>query len=104
MCRSFVIFCRTKHNFYIFSFVRSNKSVTFALQLITNLIIKLMARPIKETPILFGEDARKFEQRMHEDHKIDAVEYARMQKHYQIALDMLKRGKEIRLNTKNVTV
>lgn len=41
---------------------------------------------------------------MHEDHKIDAAEYARMKKHYQIALDMLKRGKEIRLNTKNVTV
>mgnify|MGYP000073833431 FL=1 len=23
-----------------------------------------MARPIKETPILFGEDARRFEERM----------------------------------------
>ena len=25
-----------------------------------------MARPIKETPILFGEDARRFEERMKE--------------------------------------
>ena len=25
-----------------------------------------MARPIKETPILFGEDARRFEARMNE--------------------------------------
>lgn len=26
-----------------------------------------MARPIKETPILFGEDARRFEERMKEN-------------------------------------
>ena len=25
-----------------------------------------MARPIKETPILYGEDARRFEERMNE--------------------------------------
>ena len=25
-----------------------------------------MARPIKETPVLFGEDARRFEERMKE--------------------------------------
>ena len=32
---------------------------------------RIMARPIRETPILFGEDARRFEERMkvkrHED-------------------------------------
>ena len=33
-----------------------------------------MARPIKETPILFGEDARRFEARM---------------------MEMLKRGEEL---------
>lgn len=27
---------------------------------------KVMAKPIKETPILFGEDARRFEARMKE--------------------------------------
>ncbi len=27
---------------------------------------KIMAKPIKETPILFGEDARRFEARMKE--------------------------------------
>jgi virulence-associated protein VagC len=27
---------------------------------------KTMAKPIKETPILFGEDARRFEERMKE--------------------------------------
>ena len=29
-----------------------------------------MARPIKETPILFGEDARRFEQRMKEVRRV----------------------------------
>lgn len=28
-----------------------------------------MARPIKETPILFGNDARRFEKRMNEKRK-----------------------------------
>lgn len=28
-----------------------------------------MARPIKETPILFGEDARRFEERMKQSRK-----------------------------------
>jgi len=28
-----------------------------------------MARPIKETPILYGEDARRFEERMKENVK-----------------------------------
>lgn len=28
-----------------------------------------MARPIKETPILFGEDARRFEERMKQPRK-----------------------------------
>ena len=30
-----------------------------------------MARPIKETPILFGEDARRFEERMKEKRRGD---------------------------------
>ena len=33
-----------------------------------------MARPIKETPILYGEDARRFEARMQERRRISAEE------------------------------
>ena len=31
-----------------------------------------MARPIKETPILFGSDARRFEQRMQNPPKVSS--------------------------------
>jgi len=37
-----------------------------------------MARPIKETPILFGEDARRFEARMQEKRRISQEERARI--------------------------
>ena len=37
-----------------------------------------MARPIKETPILYGEDARRFEARMKERRRISAEERARI--------------------------
>ena len=37
-----------------------------------------MARPIKETPILFGEDARRFEARMQEHRHISPEERAEM--------------------------
>ena len=36
-----------------------------------------MARPIKETPILYGEDARRFEARMKERRRISAEERAK---------------------------
>jgi hypothetical protein len=42
-----------------------------------------MARPIKETPILYGEDARRFEERMHEHRHISAEEKARIQANYE---------------------
>ena len=48
------------HNYY------SNKPTT------------TMARPIKETPILFGEDARRFEARMQEHRRISSEERAEM--------------------------
>ena len=38
-----------------------------------------MARPIKETPILYGEDARRFEARMKERRRISAEELSRSQ-------------------------
>ncbi|MBR1800442.1 MAG: hypothetical protein IJ767_02970 [Bacteroidaceae bacterium] len=37
-----------------------------------------MARPIKETPILYGEDARRFEARMRERRSISSEERADM--------------------------
>ena len=45
-----------------------------------------MARPIKETPILFGEDARRFEERMKE----------RRLANYELALKMLELGERTR--------
>lgn len=50
-----------------------------------------MALPIKETPILFGEDARRFEERMKHPRKETSAERERRLKHYQIALSMLKK-------------
>ena len=46
-----------------------------------------MARPIKETPILTGEDARRFDKRMREaeagKRKVSREEYLRAQKAYE---------------------
>lgn len=41
-----------------------------------------MSRPIKETPILYGEDARRFMERMQERRCISAEERARMEEIY----------------------
>ena len=43
----------------------------------------IMARPIAETPILYGEDAARFMQRMHNVQKISAEEKERMRKSYE---------------------
>ncbi|WP_290924794.1 hypothetical protein [Fibrobacter sp.] len=53
-----------------------------------------MARPIKETPILFGEDARRFEALMMANKK-DPVERARLLKVYEIGKKMLERGEKM---------
>lgn len=42
-----------------------------------------MARPIKETPILYGEDARRFEARMQERRRISPEERARINAAYE---------------------
>lgn len=52
----------------------------------------IMARPIKETPILYGEDARRFEARMQERHRISTEERARMNANYEAGMAMLERG------------
>ena len=56
-----------------------------------------MARPIKETPILFGEDARRFEARMKEKRHISAEERTRMDEAYRIGIEMMRRGEELDL-------
>ena len=47
------------------------------------LLIRIMARPIKETPILYGEDARRFEARMQERRRISPEERARINAAYE---------------------
>ena len=44
---------------------------------------KTMARPIAETPILYGEDALRFMQRMHNVQKISQEERERQRKAYE---------------------
>jgi len=48
-----------------------------------------MARPIKETPILYGEDARRFEERMKNPPKETKEERERRLAHYKMAMKML---------------
>ena len=55
-----------------------------------------MARPIKETPILFGEDARRFEARIKEKRHISDEERARMDEAYRIGMEMMRRGEKIK--------
>ena len=53
-----------------------------------------MARPIKETPILYGEDARRFEARMKEKRRISPEERARINANYEMFMEMLRLGEE----------
>jgi hypothetical protein len=63
---------------------RLNKLITtFAQNEIT------MARPIKETPILFGKEARDFEARMKNPPKISEEKKKRMRAAYETALRMM---------------
>ncbi|MBD3592421.1 hypothetical protein [Bacteroides sp. GM023] len=49
-----------------------------------------MARPIKETPILFGEDARRFEERMKNPPKETKEERERRLAHYRAVMKAFK--------------
>ena len=49
-----------------------------------------MARPIKETPILFGEDARRFEERMNENRKETPEEKVERLAAYYLIMSILK--------------
>lgn len=43
-----------------------------------------MARPIKETPILFGKDARRFEKMIGKSHPVSPTDKERAQKAYEM--------------------
>ena len=48
-----------------------------------NAKFNVMARPIEETPILRGEDARRFIQRMQEGHKVSKEEFDDIKRTYE---------------------
>lgn len=49
-----------------------------------------MARPIKETPILYGEDARRFMERMKNPPKATKEERERRLAHYRAVMNAFK--------------
>lgn len=48
-----------------------------------------MARPIKETPILYGSDARRFEQRMQNPPKVSTEKRAQIKQSYETVIKMM---------------
>lgn len=52
-----------------------------------------MARPIKETPILFGEDARWFEARMRQKRTETPEARERRLAHYKTVMQWMENGK-----------
>lgn len=53
-----------------------------------------MARPIKETPILYGEDARRFLERMKNPPKETKEERERRLAHYRAVMQWFENGKK----------
>ena len=51
---------------------------------------KNMARPIRETPILYGNAARRFEERMKNPPQVTAEEKARIMKAYEVGMKILQ--------------
>lgn len=48
-----------------------------------------MARPIKETPILYGTDARRFEERMQNPPKVTAEKREQIRRSYDTLIKMI---------------
>ena len=48
-----------------------------------------MAKPIKETPILFGSDARRFEQRMQNPPKVSSEKRKQIRMSYETVIKMM---------------
>lgn len=65
---------------------------------------KNMARPIKDTPILFGEDARRFEARMQEKRNESEEERKKRLQNYALAIQMLEEGKNVVMTTRPMTL
>jgi hypothetical protein len=56
-----------------------------------------MARPIKETPILFGKDGKRFEENMRNATcSVSPEQYKIMYSHYKTVLACLERGENER--------
>lgn len=49
-----------------------------------------MARPVKETPILFGEDARKFEDRMKNPPQADLEKLQEIKRDYEYIMSIFE--------------
>ena len=54
-----------------------------------------MARPIKETPILFEEDARRFEERMKEKRSETPEQREKRLKDYELAMKIFKKRQPV---------
>lgn len=63
-----------------------------------------MARPIKETPILFGDDARRFEARLRQRRRETAEERQRRLHNYHECMAMLEAGKDFKLPNKAMSL
>ncbi len=48
-----------------------------------------MARPIKETPILYGSEGRQFEERMQNPPKVSSEKRAQIRKSYETVMKMM---------------
>ena len=55
-----------------------------------NKTCKAMARPIKETPVLYGDEAKRFDERMkyNETHKATEKEKQRIRKAYEYMISI----------------
>jgi len=61
-----------------------------------------MARPIKETPILYGKDAKRFEERMNKVQKETPEQRKIRLEHYHAMLTALQRGEQMRKEGKTI--
>lgn len=61
-----------------------------------------MARPIKEPPILYGEDAKKFEERMNNVQKETHEQRKIRLEHYHTMLAALHRSEQMRKEGKAI--
>lgn len=60
-----------------------------------------MARPIKEPPILYSEDARRFEVRMNQKRTVPQEEIDQVKKSYDIVMKWFDNGKGRHFSLKN---